>query len=598
MTLSSSRSLWATVCARGCWCSRVLAHSIFLRLVPYATDFLPALPLVEIDDGGLEFLLETYRKVAGAVPQGEPRPFLVNTATGQIDKHMLKAIIAALTKREQDFYLAKLDRLEASERASLAAAAGVAKEPTVTASSTTSDSPAPAEAAAAVPADPVATPSEAPAAASAAEQKEDDDAEGVEEPHAAASSKAATEGGDDEDDEVERAIRALVQKKKLEHSQSTSQPAKGPSLLHLIRPVPGMPIPLRTGPIIAVPLRPVPRIVDPAAATAGLKQLLHIDASAPASIPAPAPESTDQAAPAAVPPAEETAAAEARDPAQLVNDARGMHYLPKARLPTCDSPTGVTEFTEELLSKVVFNYIEGYGSTRTLRFCYGVTHIWYSRDRQIGMGVALLLSRCAIVGVVLSLPLCPHVARYRRVHGRVPSDRIPTERPIASDAATACCHSVPKPCFVASVLPEPVGRLADRSYVVALHTNPLSLSLFPRKNISAITWYPLTRSGQTCLEYYPRTFEFHADEKGRSWKSIPLVPFVDAQLLIECTSKLQALLSPQEQLRNAFGPGWVFSYSKYAEPHDRRGHPLAHCGWFGARIASQDRDAAMPLDTA
>jgi 5'-3' exonuclease len=62
-------------------------------------------------------------------------------------------------------------------------------------------------------------------------------------------------------------------------------------------------------------------------------------------------------------------------------------------------------------------------------------------------------------------------------------------------------------------------------------------------------------------EYYPREVEFFADPKGRSWRSIPMIPFVDAHVLVEATGKLHALLTPEEQLRDSFGPGWVFSYS-------------------------------------
>jgi 5'-3' exonuclease len=318
-------------------------------------DFLPALPLVEIDDGGLEFLLETYRAISSTVEEGQARSFLVDVTTGQIDKQMLKKIIAAVTRREQAQYLSKL-----------APAAATPDDATTTATTTTTTSSDDASLASS---DATPTVSEEPQA--------------------------------EEVDQVEQAIRAVVEKKKLQHSAAQTAPSgKGPSLMHLIRPM-------------------QETAASNSSATQNLKQLLSIDEQdAPASSEAsPAPVervSTKDAV-------KEAIAAAANEPLVAEDNAkaREIHYETKAHLPTFESPTGFTQVNEELLKKVVFNYIEGYVVSDC--YCSKATAsnvVWCGVvfGYKFGMGIAILLPRRSFMELVLPIPFLATVGRCICVH--------------------------------------------------------------------------------------------------------------------------------------------------------------------------------------
>eukprot|EP01113_Clastostelium_recurvatum_P022409 TRINITY_DN2672_c0_g1_i1.p1 TRINITY_DN2672_c0_g1~~TRINITY_DN2672_c0_g1_i1.p1 ORF type:complete len:1529 (-),score=543.78 TRINITY_DN2672_c0_g1_i1:58-4644(-) len=69
-------------------------------------------------------------------------------------------------------------------------------------------------------------------------------------------------------------------------------------------------------------------------------------------------------------------------------------------------------------------------------------------------------------------------------------------------------------------------------------------------------------SASPIASFYPPSYRFIPDHRGRSWKDIAMIPFVDEDKLVDAIKKINLDgLSSAEKARNAFGPSLKFSHS-------------------------------------
>jgi len=64
-------------------------------------------------------------------------------------------------------------------------------------------------------------------------------------------------------------------------------------------------------------------------------------------------------------------------------------------------------------------------------------------------------------------------------------------------------------------------------------------------------------------EYYPQTFSLDYNFKKNDWEAVVLIPFINAEALIEATNNLESHLTPEEKSRNRFHEPEKLSYGKH-----------------------------------
>lgn len=70
----------------------------------------------------------------------------------------------------------------------------------------------------------------------------------------------------------------------------------------------------------------------------------------------------------------------------------------------------------------------------------------------------------------------------------------------------------------------------------------------------------MTDSGSPIISFYPEAFELDMNGKKADWEAIIKIPFIDEKRLLKAISDRAHLLSPEERLRNSFGPPHAFIY--------------------------------------